>query len=100
MCKPKNVMLVHGEKSRINVLKKTIIKKFNIPVFKPANGTCINIPKDDFVKLRIKRDKLQKFYKDNLYKQYLAIKCKVRKRKANEDFLEVSDCENIFSETE
>ncbi|WUR04082.1 Integrator complex subunit 11 (INT11) [Vairimorpha necatrix] len=100
MCKPKNVMLVHGEKSRINILKKTIEDKFNIPVFKPENGTCINIPKDDLIRLRFKGENLEKFYKNNLHKQQVALKFRINKRKEGENFLEVSECENIINDAE
>ncbi|EEQ82006.1 hypothetical protein NCER_101357 [Vairimorpha ceranae BRL01] len=100
MCQPKNVMLVHGEKSRISLLKKSIEKKFNIPVFKPANGTCINIPKQDLIKLRFNNDKLKKLFKNHLSSQHVSIRFEVDTRKENNDFLEVLDCENLFSSEE
>lgn len=43
-CKPKNLMLVHGERSRMRVLKKNIAKKFSIPVYMPSNGTLLTVP--------------------------------------------------------
>lgn len=43
-CKPKNVMLVHGEKQRMQALKKRIEKELGIPTFHPANGTIMNVP--------------------------------------------------------
>lgn len=98
MCRPKNVMLVHGDKSRIKILEKTIIKKFDIPVYKPENGTCINIPTDDMIKLRFRTEHLDKFQKNNLNKQNVAIKFKMNKRKKGEDFIEVIECDNIIEE--
>lgn len=42
-CEPKNVLLVHGEKSKMQFLKKQIIDEFNIPCFDPANGEVVTI---------------------------------------------------------
>ncbi|EQB61700.1 cleavage and polyadenylation specificity factor subunit 3 [Vairimorpha apis BRL 01] len=81
MCKPKNVMLVHGDKKRMNILEKTIIKKFDIPVFKPANGCIINIPKDDIINLRFKEEDCNKFFKNNLSTQNIGISFSVKKNK-------------------
>eukprot|EP01125_Pyxidicula_operculata_P019228 TRINITY_DN6953_c0_g1_i2.p1 TRINITY_DN6953_c0_g1~~TRINITY_DN6953_c0_g1_i2.p1 ORF type:complete len:931 (-),score=242.79 TRINITY_DN6953_c0_g1_i2:19-2499(-) len=40
---PKNVMLVHGEKQKMSILKKNIVSEFGIPCFDPANGQRVNI---------------------------------------------------------
>lgn len=40
---PENVMLVHGERGKMQILKQNIIKDFGIPVFDPPNGEMITI---------------------------------------------------------
>jgi len=40
---PKNVMLVHGEKNKMQILKENITKEFGIPVYDPANGELVGI---------------------------------------------------------
>lgn len=40
-CEPGNVMLVHGEKHKMAILKQKIISDFSIPVFDPANGEVV-----------------------------------------------------------
>lgn len=46
-CMPKNIMLVHGEKSRMIELKKSINEILKVNVFIPRNGTLINIPQNN-----------------------------------------------------
>ncbi|KAJ3406304.1 Integrator complex subunit 11 [Chytriomyces hyalinus] len=43
MCKPKHVMLVHGEAHKMSILKHRIENECKIPCFDPANGTCITL---------------------------------------------------------
>ncbi|KAL6121931.1 Cleavage and polyadenylation specificity factor subunit [Nucleospora cyclopteri] len=52
-CKPKNVMLVHGDKQRMVSLKGLIQKEFNLPVFFPQNGIMIEIPSDKHVEIKL-----------------------------------------------
>lgn len=42
-CEPKNVVLVHGEKSKMKFLDGKIKEEFHIDCFYPANGETINI---------------------------------------------------------
>ena len=42
-CEAKNVVLVHGEASKMTFLHKKIEEEFHIPCFYPANGETINI---------------------------------------------------------
>lgn len=51
-CQPENVMLVHGEASKMEFLLGKIKQEFNIECFMPKNGETINIP----VKLSIPAD--------------------------------------------
>ena len=36
-CEPKNVVFVHGEKSRMETFKPVVEEHFDIPVYMPAN---------------------------------------------------------------
>lgn len=40
---PRNVILVHGEASKMTILKSQIIKEFGIPCFDPPNGQMLNV---------------------------------------------------------
>lgn len=40
-CEPQNVMLVHGEKAKMAILKKQLQSEMGIPTFDPANGEVI-----------------------------------------------------------
>ncbi|OLY79795.1 Integrator complex subunit 11-like protein [Smittium mucronatum] len=40
---PKNVVLVHGEKSRMSFLKSKIMSEFGLPCYDPANGESLSI---------------------------------------------------------
>lgn len=52
-CEPKNVVLVHGEKSKMGFLKEKIIQEFGIPCFDPPNGMTISIPTSQQVPVEI-----------------------------------------------
>ncbi|XP_057296053.1 integrator complex subunit 11-like [Hydractinia symbiolongicarpus] len=43
-CEPKNVMLVHGEGSKMEFLKKKINEEFHLNCFMPANGESATMP--------------------------------------------------------
>jgi len=59
-CGPKNVMLVHGDKERMNVLQKSIKGRFGIPVYMPPNGVMLNINTSDTVKIYFEKEELRK----------------------------------------
>lgn len=42
-CRPKNVVLVHGEGSKMHLLRDRIVSTFNCPVYFPANGEVLFI---------------------------------------------------------
>jgi integrator complex subunit 11 len=42
-CRPKNVVLVHGEAGKMQILKERITQTFHIPVYDPANGHVLHI---------------------------------------------------------
>ncbi|KAF9764328.1 Integrator complex subunit 11 [Nosema granulosis] len=97
MCKPKNVMLVHGEKSRIYILKKKIEERFNVPVFEPANGTIVNIPGDNTVRLKITNKDLEEILDQSKSTSGLFVKFSLKKNK-KEKLIEVSKAESFFKE--
>lgn len=51
-CRPRYVMLVHGEKSKMEFLREQIVQTFKVPCFLPANGDTLLID-DPHVKLPI-----------------------------------------------
>jgi integrator complex subunit 11 len=58
-CQPKNVMLVHGEASKMKFLKKRIEAEFGIPCFDPANGEVLTIPNVPPVGVKISKQLLK-----------------------------------------
>jgi integrator complex subunit 11 len=42
-CQPDNVMLVHGEKQKMEFLQQRIVREFGIPCYAPANGEILTI---------------------------------------------------------
>lgn len=60
-CKPSNVMLVHGDKGKMNILKEKIKVEFDIPVYYPPNYTLIEIPTNKKIPISIEKNFIQKF---------------------------------------
>jgi integrator complex subunit 11 len=50
---PRNVMLVHGEKEKMQFLKQKIIDKFGVNCYDPANGTSVTIPGNDSIPVSV-----------------------------------------------
>jgi integrator complex subunit 11 len=65
-CKPKNIMLVHGEKSRMKTLLKNVQKEFDIPVYMPPNGCVIHIPANEMTKIFFKKSDLDQIIKPSV----------------------------------
>lgn len=42
-CEPRNVFLVHGEKAKMEVLKRKVIADLGIPCYNPPNGATVTI---------------------------------------------------------
>ncbi|KAL0265568.1 UNVERIFIED_CONTAM: hypothetical protein PYX00_011280 [Menopon gallinae] len=61
-CKPKNVLLVHGEKQRMKALKRRIEKELHVPTFYPRNGTMIGIRDSNTVSVDVSRSLLKKVF--------------------------------------
>lgn len=96
-CMPRNVMLVHGERSRMKILKKSIEGRFGIPTFLPANGTLINIPSRSTVTLRVEREKISKYFKPNLSKNEVCLRVKLSKN-TNKGCVDVVECEEYLED--
>eukprot|EP00249_Psilotum_nudum_P010719 c22718_g1_i1 orf=119-2434(-) len=60
---PRHVILVHGEKPKMAILKNKISSEFGIPCFDPANSETVEIP-TQFV---IKVDATKQFFKSSLH---------------------------------
>lgn len=60
-CKPENVMLVHGDKGKMNILKEKIKAEFEIPVYYPPNDTLIEIPTNKKIPILVNKNLIQKF---------------------------------------
>ncbi|EOB13354.1 Integrator complex subunit 11 [Nosema bombycis CQ1] len=97
MCKPKNVMLVHGEKSRISTLKKKIEERFKIKVFEPANGVIVDIPKDNTTTFQFRKKDLEKIFDETKSSSGVYAKLSIRKNKKNK-IIEVFEVENLFKD--
>lgn len=46
---PKHVILVHGEKPKMDSLKERIHSELEIPCYNPANNETVNIPSTNYV---------------------------------------------------
>jgi len=77
-CKPRNIMLVHGEKTRMNALKFNISQEFKIPVYTPANGCILNIPCDEHIKIEIDKEVLASLVRDNESRQEINLIAKLK----------------------
>ena len=64
-CEPKNVVLVHGEKSKMQFLKQKIISEFGIKCFDPPNGMILNIQTCQDVPAKISNQSLKRALKDH-----------------------------------
>lgn len=52
-CKPKNVIMVHGEPSKMKVLSEEIRKVFDIDCYDPPNGGTVIIPTENFATVEL-----------------------------------------------
>jgi integrator complex subunit 11 len=58
-CEPKNVMLCHGERNKMQFLKQRITDEFGIPCYDPANGETLVIQNNPPVPVDISRNLLK-----------------------------------------
>ncbi|KAM0688555.1 Integrator complex subunit 11 [Conglomerata obtusa] len=73
-CQPRNVMLVHGDKLKMKVLKKNIEKDFNITTFAPENGRIVDIPKKNEFEMKIQKELLETIIDENENEKKISLK--------------------------
>ncbi|OBZ90867.1 Integrator complex subunit 11 [Choanephora cucurbitarum] len=59
MCEPRNVVLVHGERGKMDFLRSNIMKEFGIACYLPANGCSIKIETSRALQGKISTDLLK-----------------------------------------
>ncbi|KAM0672818.1 putative RNA-processing beta-lactamase [Ordospora colligata] len=96
-CKPRNVMLVHGEKSRMRMLKKSIEQRYAIPTFFPSNGVLVNIPSKNTVDLKISKEKIHGCFEPHLSKKKVFVRMKLSREK-EEGCCGVVECDNYLDD--
>ncbi|KAK1351001.1 subunit 11 of integrator complex [Hamiltosporidium tvaerminnensis] len=95
-CKPRNVVLVHGEKSKMKRIQKTL-QNLGITAYKPANGIRLNIERSDNLKLRINKNLLQSFVHLNKSEENVNLKLKISMEKeVSKKILKVTECEKYI----
>ncbi|KAJ3213782.1 Integrator complex subunit 11 [Dinochytrium kinnereticum] len=63
MCRPRNVVLVHGEARKMGALKQKIFDETGVPSFDPANGTTLNFQGREAMEAIISRQALKRAWK-------------------------------------
>lgn len=59
MCEPRNVVLVHGERGKMDFLRSNIMKEFGIACYMPANGSSIKMETSRALEGKISTDLLK-----------------------------------------
>jgi integrator complex subunit 11 len=59
MCEPRNVVLVHGERGKMDFLRSNIMKEFGIACYMPANGCSIKMETSRALEGKISTDLLK-----------------------------------------
>jgi len=60
MAEPRAVLLVHGERGKMGVLKARITRELGIPCYDPPNGATVSIPTRPFIPVDISRKLLKR----------------------------------------
>lgn len=92
MCKPNQVMLVHGESKRMDKLSRQIIREMNIDVYKPANGTIFSVPLHKNIEVQIKKELLNGKINFTESSQEINLVFKIKKSKK----IEAIECEEFL----
>lgn len=79
-CRPKRLMLVHGEKARMKILEKKISKEYKIPIYMPVNGAMLYIPTHDTLNIAFRKDELYKYVDITQSKQHLNLIVDITKK--------------------
>lgn len=99
-CKPRNLMLVHGEKPRMKILQKNIQKEFNIPVYLPPNGHIIHIDELDMTKIFFDRATLNLISPSNISRSKLNLIVEIENRNGSVFALQTENFMNKISGTD
>lgn len=62
MCRPRNVMLVHGEKGKMEVLKARVEREVGVHCYTPANGETVTIAVEPDVPILVDDDRVREIY--------------------------------------
>lgn len=65
MCEPRNVVLVHGERGKMDFLRSNIMKEFGIACYMPANGCSIKMETSRALEAKISTDLLKSLLSSN-----------------------------------
>lgn len=65
MCEPRNVVLVHGERGKMDFLRSNIMKEFGIACYMPANGCSIKMETSRALEAKISTDLLKSLLNNN-----------------------------------
>lgn len=84
-CQPRNVMLVHGDRLRMQSLMKCINKEFNITVFAPENEMNVEIPESNEIRLSINDELIR-----NIILPHEG------KKKISKRFVVINDADSVF----
>ena len=76
-CEPKNVLLVHGEASKMQFLKGKIKQELNLECYMPANGETVSIP----IKISLPVDVSRKLLKSTLHHNFTGDEIEVKRPK-------------------
>lgn len=100
-CQPRNVMLVHGDKGRMKVLKETVEKFCEVTTFMPENGVYLNLPKSGEVEMGIDREVLERVIKGTERKRDVGVKLTaVREVRDGDEKFRIVECEEFVREVD
>ncbi|KAL9541048.1 hypothetical protein MBANPS3_009340 [Mucor bainieri] len=68
MCEPRNVVLVHGERGKMDFLRSNIMKEFGIACYMPANGCSIKMETSRALEAKISTDLLKSLLNNTIHK--------------------------------
>ncbi|XP_053203272.1 integrator complex subunit 11-like [Panonychus citri] len=74
-CEPANVLLVHGEATKMSFLSQKIKQELNLECYMPANGETVSIP----IKLTVPVDVSRKLLKSTLHRPLSGTELEVKK---------------------
>lgn len=94
-CKPKNIMLVHGEAKKMYRLKDEIQVQLKVPVFMPKNGIMVSVPIERSINIKVEEEQLSNFVDLNKSTQGISVCLEIEKDK---DEIVATNISNIFQQ--